>query len=284
MFSTFRRRFILGIYIFVLLSVPMGSYLVSQNQNIKSKAAREQTTTITKATPRPATSSAKDLLSTSKFNLTSEPDNAPAPSSASVATSFGPTLKFKANLEGRKDDESTKMFVGIMEGQVVNNPKFLLTFTVDLPASGEYSNLSLAGLTSGSKYTALLKGSAQIATSSAFIMSPAVTNLNSGQTINLLTGDLNDDNTVNAADYSIAQKALGSNPSSTNWNANADFNKDGTVNILDLSIITKNMGKIGDSGIWISPVPKVTSTSAAISQPAIGSPSEAEGYWLWIPK
>ncbi len=271
-------RLLLGIYIFIVLSIPIASYLVSQNQTVKSRAAETNTTkktTIPKPTPKEG-SGAKELLSLSETNLESLDDSsgpAPEDSSPTIATSFGPTLSLKANLEGRPgNNQTTKLFIGIIEGSLTSNPKFLLSFSVNLPSDGTYSNLSLAGLTVGSKYTALLKGSSQIATSSAFIMSPMVTNLNDGQPLTMLTGDLNEDNTINSADYDIIQKALGTK------NDNADFNKDSIVNTFDLAILTKNLGQKGASGAWTSPLPKVATPSASLINSAVG------GYWIWIPK
>jgi hypothetical protein len=121
----------------------------------------------------------------------------------------------------------------------------------------------------------------QIATSSAFIMSPTVTNLNDGQALPLASGDLNDDNAINSADYSIAQKAFGATPSSSNWNDNIDLNKDGVVNVIDLSIISKNLGAVGASGAWTSPLPNIATKSAEINT-SIGSPNQG-GYWIWVP-
>lgn len=299
MFFTFKQRLILGVYIFLLLSIPVGAYLVSQYQTIKSSAQElKPRLPIVKSTPLPAsgsiTSGAQELLSTSQTNPNSSPSSNSSPQSSSaptIATSFGPTLSLKAALEGRpKTNQATKLFVGVMEGILTNNPKFLLSFTINLPQSGEYSNLSLAGLNPGSKYTALLKGSSQIATSSAFIMSPTISNLNNGQVINMLSGDLNEDNTINTADYSIAQKALNSTSASSNWNAVADLNSDGVVNIFDLAILSKNIGQTGASGTWTSPIPKSATPSASVSgggeNPPIGSPNgdSSGGYWIWVPK
>lgn len=287
MFSTFKQRLLLGIYILVILSIPVGTYLVSQYQTIQSRAQEQKSTKkAVQVTPRPTLSPAGELLDSSKKALDAYPTTSPSPSpsSSGAATSFGPTLSLKVTLEGRpKGNQAGKIFVGIIEGSLTTNPKFLLSFTVDLPVSGEYSNLSLAGLNSGSSYTAILKGSAQIATSSTFTMSPNITNLNSGESVNLLSGDLNEDNVVNSTDYSIAQKAMGGTITSSNWNENADLNKDGVINAFDLAIITKNIGQIGASGAWTSPVPKTATPSASSSMPAVGSP-ENGGYWLWIPK
>lgn len=289
MFSTFKQRLLLGVYLFVLLSIPVGTYLVSQYQIIQSRAQEQKSTKPlpqVKPAPNPTTTPAKELLSASetRTSLSLSPPSSSSPSSPEIATSFGPTLSFKAALVGRPEgNQATRLFVGIVEGALTGNPKFLLSFTVDLPASGEYSNLSLAGLSPGSSYTALLKGSAQIATSSAFTMSPAVTNLNDGQPLNLTSGDLNDDNVVNSADYSIAKKTLGVASGSSNWNENVDFNKDGVINAFDLGFIVKNMGQVGASGAWTSPIPKVASSSASLTSPPIGSPGDG-GYWIWIPK
>lgn len=292
MFSSLKTRILLGIYIFLILSIPVGAYLVSQYQTYKSSAS-EGKKPIVKNTPLPQpsgspSSGAQELLSLSESNLpdSSTPSPSPDTSSPTIATSFGPTLSLKISIDGRPSgNQATKLFVGIVEGDLSQNPKFLLSFSVNVGKDGSYSNLSLAGLTTGSKYTALLKGSAQIATSSAFIMSPTVTNLNSGEAVNMLTGDLNEDNTINSTDYSLVQNALGLNSTSASWNDNIDFNKDGLINLFDLAIINRNMGQIGASGTWTSPLPQVSTASASLQTPSIGSPAEPSGgYWMWIPK
>lgn len=291
MFSTLQAKLLVGVYIFIVLSIPLGAYLVSQRQTIKTRA--EQPKKIREATPSATISPVKQLqsLAEQKTTLTTSPSPTPQPTTT-TATSFGPTLSLKVILEGRpKDNQAGKLFVGILEGNLTTNPKFLLSFTVDLPAKGEFSNLSLAGLNPGSRYTSLLKGSSSIATSSAFLMSPTVTNLNDGQALTMLSGDLNEDNTVNSADYSIAKAALGSSKGAKNFNDNADFNKDGLVNTLDLSYIIKNLGKIGASGAWTSPLPKTATPSGALTPNAtnpaylpVGSgPEGSQGYWIWVP-
>lgn len=286
MFSTFKQRLLLGIYIFIILSIPVGAYLASESKTFKSSASEDTNTQLIKNTPKPTTSPARELLSVSESNLLSNPS--PSPDSTSdetlsptIADSFGPTLSLKVSLEGRPaENQSGKLFVGIMEGAISGSPKFLLSFTVDLPKDGAYGNLSLAGLTPGNQYTALLKGSAQIATSQSFSMSPTVTNLGSGEALNMKSGDLNEDNVINSADYTIALQASGSTPGSTNWNELADLNKDGIVNTFDLAIITNNIGQVGASGEWTSPIPKVATPSGGLTS----EEDSTFGYWLWIPK
>lgn len=310
MFSTFKSRLLLGVYIFLILSIPIGSYLASEPQIFKSKASESTTknTLTDKIASRSATTSAsKSLLEDSKASVldnsttdTSSSDTT-AESLPTVATSFGPTLSLKVALEGRPaNNQSAKLFVGIVEGVLSANPKFLLSFTLDLPKNGSYDNLSLAGLTVGNQYTALLKGEAQIATSSAFIMAASVTNLNKGETLNMISGDLNDDNAVTSADFDIVQKALGANSLSQNWNELADLNKDGVINTFDLSIVKRNISRTGASDTWISPTPtNATSLSPTGTNNAVGGYNQEDlparlaesskrankqGYWMWIPK
>lgn len=296
MFSTLKLRLLLGLYVFLVLSIPVGSYLVSQQRTVvKSSASEEKSKPSIKPSVKPKTSpaAAKATSSEQLLNLLESQTPSPSPSSSTsesdsptIATSFGPTLSLKVSLEGRAaDNQTAKLFVGIIEGVLSTNPKFILNFTVDLPKDGIYTNLSLAGLTVGTKYTALLKGDAQIAASSEFTMSPNISNLNSGEVISLTTGDLNEDNTINSSDYSIVQKALGSTQQSSNWNALADFNKDGVINTFDLAIITKNLGKVGASGTWTSPLPQTATPSGSLSLP-VGAALDGSttGYWLWIAK
>lgn len=284
MFSTFKQRLLLGIYVFILLSIPAGAYFISEYQTtVKSSAsAPKKDKPPLQVPPKLTIPPAKELLNSSTASAFPSPTPETAPETT-IATSFGPTLSFKVSLEGRPaGNQAGKVFVGIAEGTLTANPKFVLNFTVDMPASGAYSGLSLAGLSPGSQYTALIKGAAQIASSIAFTMSPSITNLNDGQPVNLLSGDLNDDNVVSSTDYSIAQKTLGTSQD------NADLNKDGIVNTFDLAIIAKNMGQVGASGAWTSPIPSVATPSASLNTPStpIGGPSPNgdSGYWVWIPK
>lgn len=285
MFSTFKQRLLLGIFIFIILSIPMGAYLVSQNQTIQSSAKEQKTKKpVAPVTPKPAAAPVRTLSGSSSPSPSPSPSL--SPSEPTLPASYGPTLSLKVTLEGRSEqNQATNLFVGIIEGNLTTNPKFLLSFTVNLAASGEYSGLSLAGLDSGSNYTALLKGSSQIAASSSFVMSPNVTNLNSGQPLNMLSGDLNDDNVINSADYSIAKKAISATNKSSNWNENADLNKDRIINGFDLAIIARNIGQTGASGAWTSPIPQTASPSANLNSPAAGSPEDTSGgYWIWIPE
>ncbi len=297
MFSTLRERLILGIYVFVLLSIPIGTYLAAQATNLKSRASQPVSLkTITKEPPS-ATETAKylEMLSGGKApSGTTGPKpsgtagSTPEPQTT-IATSFGPTLSLKVQIDGRPlSNQATKLFVGIIAGTNLRNPQYLLSFTVNLPSNGQFTNLSLAGLTVGSTYTAVLKGEAQIATSSAFIMNPAVSDLNGGKLLKMLSGDLNQDNIINQADLDIAQSQFGQT------NSAADLNKDKIVNGLDLAIISKNLGAIGATGTWSSTPPSKTATpSGSIAQqddpslepnPPTGSPTGSSGYWVWVPK
>ncbi|QQG43114.1 MAG: dockerin type I repeat-containing protein [Candidatus Daviesbacteria bacterium] len=281
MFQTTKYKIILAVYVFLILSIPLGAYMASQQQNVSSKASDKK---VTKQATNSANLSALDALKnlSQKVATSSSLDSDSGltkieESTSSSAISFGPTLNLKLILEGRPPNNQTaKVFVGIAEGSPVNSPKYLLSFTIDLPASGLFSGLSMAGLTTGTGYSAYIKGPAQIATSSAFTLNPSATDLNSGQALTLLSGDLNDDNSINSADFAIAKGLYGTTTTSNNWNDNVDLNKDGIINSADLAYIIKNLGTTGQSGVWQS------TPTGGLSQ---GGPeaSRSGGYWLWMP-
>lgn len=268
---------LVGFFI-ILISIPISFYLVKQTQTFRSKASSGKTSTgpVTKPVPVPATNPASDLL---KSTQGSESTSSATGSDMSLA--FGPTLNLIISAEGRPAArQANKIFVGLSAGNAQIAPTYILSFTFDVPDSGIYKGISLAGLNPGSIYTAYVKGEAQIDSSSTFTMGPNETNLNDNKPLNLTTGDLNDDNTINAADYSICKGLYGTTSKSSNWNERADFNKDGVVNNYDLAIITKNMGKTGTSGPWIS-VPKSSTPSATptatasgglVTKPNVGGP------------
>jgi subtilisin family serine protease len=68
----------------------------------------------------------------------------------------------------------------------------------------------------------------------------------SNLTINLLAGDIREDNKVDINDLGVLASAFGSTPSSGSWNEAADLNCDGKVDITDLGLLSNNYGKTGD--------------------------------------
>lgn len=320
---TLKEKIIIGGFVVVLLIIPPGTYLIAQ----RTKAATGEIQTYDKVvTTKTATQSAKEVPKTNGkaadariAEEVSEIDktlNQLVENSAQL--SLGPTLDFSAKLEGRPvDNQAGKIFLGLAEGLPILNPKYVLSFLIDLPADGNFKGLSLSGLNQGAQYTAYLKGRAQIATAAAFTVKPAFTQL---PAVYMLSGDLNEDNIVNVADYSIVKTALGTTPSSPNWNENVDINRDGVVNIFDLSFVVKNLNKVGASGVWQSspvssgsaelktqptslgsigvdlesvsikpppaggptPIPVATSRPEQVSEPVV-VPGEG-GSWIWLPK
>lgn len=281
MFETTASKLILFGFIFLLISIPTGSFLL--HQRIATQNSQNYSTTVTQNTLSevPKISPLSDLIKNST------PASSSADNSGADVT-YGPTLKFAVSIEGRPSDQQQgKFFVGIAEGgSVVKNPQYLLSYTVNVPNSGVYSSLSLAGLTVGNTYTAYIKGPAQLVTGSSFTMSPTGANLNSGNPIPLITGDVNEDNVIDSSDYNIVKNAIGYTPSSQGWNPNLDFDMNGIINTFDLNIITKNLGKIGDGGPWYSKT-GTASSSATLNTPSnIGGgrvATSSGGYWLWIP-
>lgn len=284
-------------YVFLILSVPVGAYLASSGESKNTKTSAKEfpkPSTITKeSTPsaKPTSKTAKSSLIQEINALTGSTESATETddlTTPTIATSFGSTLNLTTSLEGSPENkQDSRAYVGIRSATDTTKTD-ILTFTIDIPDSGVYTGLSLAGLTAGNQYLAVIKPTVQLAKAVNFTMSPSVTELNNGKAIAFLTGDINQDNVINSADYAIVRTVLGTNSKSANWNVSADFNKDGVINLLDIVIIIKNMGQIGDSGIWVSPIPTVASSSGALAPipntPPVGATEGSSGYWIWIPK
>lgn len=292
------RTFILLGYLVLIAVVPTGVFVLSKSFNSSSSAAKPNSTYVQPVTKKEASASASKLKTTPKGESQTNEEESSASEDASVDTSnavTGPTLNFRIKSEGRPaGDQSNKVFLGITQGQVSATTQYLLTFTVDVPKNGEYKGVVLSGLTPGTTYTAYIKGQAQIATSSAFLMRSTQTDLNNGLALNLITGDLNDDNQITQADYDICKAYMNATSSSSNWFALADFNLDGVINTIDLAVISRNIAKVGQSGTWVS---TPATGSAGLSLPLnLGGedikPEEVRldgerqdaGYWLWVPK
>lgn len=296
-------------FVIMLIAIPISFYLVKQTQIFKSKAAAPAPSGPVTQTPTSQTQgpSAADLLKTGALGSS----GAQSSPSASENLAFGPTMDLTISIEGRPTaKQADKVFVGIAAGSVLVNPTYILTFSIDVPDSGNFKGLSLAGLNPGSNYTAYIKGSATIDTGTTFTMSPTTTVLNQSNPVNLIAGDLNEDNVVNSADYGICMGLYGTTTTSNNWNPRADFNLDGRINSYDLAIITRNIGKTGSSGPWVS-TPKVSTPSAQlVTKPNVGGPpapiksgpadfgsvlsastnsaseipeTSHKGYWIFVP-
>lgn len=285
------ERVTLGVILLLVVLIPVGSYLASQYTDFIPQASDKKVKTdipVSRSVEVPKRSALDDLKEQIKQSA-SESAESILPATESASLILGPTLSFKVVLEGRPIDRmATKMFLGIAAGTTVTtNPKYLLSFTINVPDTGVYKDLSIAGLETGQSYTAYLKGQAQIATSSAFTVKPIATDLGN---INLTTGDVNEDNVINTADYNLVKAVLGAVPSSSNWNAIYDFNLDGVINTLDLAIISRHLGTTGQSGVWQS-TPKSgggASGSAElgsnIGAPEENDPKNGRGYWIWVPQ
>lgn len=277
-----REKIILGVIGLLVVIIPTTSFVISYRFRAQTKA-EAQFNRQAKFTPLPLPKevSQSSPLKELKKSLDIK-SSSPTPTS-SPEISFGPTLSFKLSIEGRPTtNQSAKTFLGIAQGGAQASPNYLLSFNVDVGQTGAYSGLSLAGLSSGEAYTAYIKTPAQVATSSAFILKPSITDLG---VIKLITGDLNEDNLINSADYSIAKQAYGATQASTNWNPNIDFNLDGVINGLDLAIILKNMGKTGSSGPYYS---KTATKSGSLKEDIprgnqIVIPTTG-GHWLFVPQ
>lgn len=293
-FLLYHKKASLAVFIILILSIPSLAFLIKQRTSFGSKASQGYDRTITKE----STSSAKEVSKTLSLDSLDQAKSTPAPSSSggvegsTAQLTFGPTLNFQIVIQGRPTDNQSMndLFVGIASGNSKSNPQYLLSFTLKVPNSGIYTGLSLAGLTIGDTYTAYLKGPVQIASSSAFVMAPNITALNSGSPLTLQTGDLNQDNVINSLDYTIAKNNFGKTSKSPDWNPNIDFNLDNVINTWDLAIILSNMNRTGAGDLYTSHVAsasaKPATSSGLLRTPSIGGPgggSPQGGYWMWVP-
>lgn len=278
------------IFVTILIAIPSLTFLLKYRVSSESSAftPQEYNRTITQQS---ASSSAQELsnlpldelleLDNQDGTATSSAEATPTP-----AVSFGPTLGFQLNIQGRPgNNQGGTVFMGISTGAPSDDPEYLLTFTVTVPKTGIYTGLSLAGLNVGEQYTAYVKGSAQIATSSAFIVNPFASVLNSGLPLSLVSGDLNEDNVINNVDYNICVGYYGLTTSSPGWNENIDLNKDGIINTWDVAIILSNMNRVGAGDVYSS----TATNSASLNLPSLpqggieASSSTKPGYWMWVP-
>lgn len=299
-FSTRDKVIIVAILIITLL-IPTGAYVLSLRFKTQSQAQEYNfpvTSPKAEATSSSRLKEALDRLNQTQTGNSTTGGGATSGTQATTETGIdedetfsdaqlvlGPTLGFSVILQGRPlDNQTTQAFLGIAAGQATTRPTYLLSFMVNIPTSGSFDGISLSGLDTGSTYTAYLKGEAQIATSSSFVVKATPTNLGA---LNLLTGDVNEDNVIDILDYNLVKAAIGTTPSSANWNDLYDFNLDNVVNSWDLNIILSNLGKTGASGAWYSYTPIATASASSSSSGGLkdsGGPEDPKnGYWMWVP-
>lgn len=278
-------KIVLVIFLILIIAIPSLAFLVKQRSSFYATTDSEQS--YNRTVTFEATSGAKEvpkdlpadiLKQGSSKESEEETTSTESSDGLSAQVTFGPTLNFKLKVQGRPPNkQSLKTFVGLSaDPPGKSNPQYLLSFSVDVPDSGVYTGLSLAGLTIGNTYTAFIKGSSQIATASAFAVNPNVTELNSGLPLNLISGDLNEDNVIDSTDYTISSSYLGKTPTSPGWNGSIDLNADNIVNTLDLAIILSNMNRTGAGDQYIS---RLATKSANLNKV-----SPQGGYWMWVPE
>lgn len=292
------NRLILAVITFLFLLIPLTSYLMIQKAEFEHLIDPRFTTPKQSSFPEinvPQTNA--NSLQEMKNNIASLPsatpgfimDGEPAVLSAEASSSG---LKLRVKMDERPvNNQATELFVGIGQGEAQANPKYVLSFLVDLDESGQYSGISLTGLDPNSIYTAYIKGVSQLATTREFTYHPGLIDLG---LIPLISGDVNEDNIIDQNDLLLVKQSIGLTPKSPDFDSALDVNNDGVINGLDLSIVNQNMGKTGEAGVII-PDNMTASTAHGIQQSATletdldtGSPeassSAKDGYWLWIPK
>lgn len=286
-----KEKIILAVIFGLMILIPSGSFVLSQVVG-PSPAPTEDIGSYTPvSSPRevPDDSSlsklVKELQATPSATPTTIVDVNNTTATEGATLLLGQTLGFRLIMEGRPFEKyAAKVFLGLGSGQIVNSPKYLLSFLINVPNTGIYSGLPLAGLDEGQTYTAYIKGPAQLATASAFVVKPTPIDLG---ILNLITGDVNEDNVIDSSDYNLVKGALGMTSSSQLWNPVYDFNLDNRINTLDLTIVSRNLGKVGMSGPWYSSQQAATKSATMSGGPVMGGPDNdpksGKGYWMWMP-
>ncbi len=298
-----RDRLIIAGIIAITILIPSGAYVLSLRMKTQSSAQEYNLPVTSPKAEATASSELQEALNrlsqTASSNSsdsiqTTTDDGTDGSGLTDSQLILGPTLGFSLILQGRPlDNQSTRAFLGIAAGTPTTRPTYLLSFMVNVPASGAFDGVSLSGLETGQTYTAYLKGESQIATASSFTVKATPTNLS---VLNLITGDVNEDNVIDNTDYNLVKGAIGASPSSSKWNPIYDFNMDNIINSWDLNIVLANIGQIGASGAWYSYSPIASGSASLSTSPAVGSasseispgtqnflPENKRGYWMWVP-
>ncbi len=285
-------KILIVIFVSFIIAIPSLTYLIKQRTSFQSSASSPYNRTITQDANTtleevPKTLPLDELLGLDKQSESSSSGESSESAGLNAQVNFGPILNFKIQIQGRsKDNQGASVFVGIAAGSVSSQPQYLLSFTVKVPNTGYFEGLSLAGLNVGNQYTAYIKGPAQIATASAFVVKPNKTELNSGLPLKLISGDLNEDNVINDTDYKIAIAYFGLKTGDQGWNENIDINADGIINSWDLAIILSNINRTGAGDEYKSTVSSGSANLKTIPLTPKLAPNEERsegGYWMWVP-
>lgn len=108
-------------------------------------------------------------------------------------------------------------------------------------ASGYFTS-AVSNLANGT-YVWRVKGPQYLVNCGGVILTGApTTSIEMGQ---MKTGDANNDNVINAADFNILKGTFGKTPGDPGYDASADFTGDNTVNVADFSLLRGNFGQGG---------------------------------------
>src|SRR3989344_2876572 len=102
MFTTLIQKIVLGFYIFLIISIPIGAYVVASRQESQNtKTSASEVKPVTKPLPSLAPAEQLKQLSEKKATTSTTPTPEEEEETLSTALSFGPTMNLKLILEGR---------------------------------------------------------------------------------------------------------------------------------------------------------------------------------------
>lgn len=147
----------------------------------------------------------------------------------------------------------------------------VITSSSTVPATGLLTTLTIdtTGFLGGETYSLKLAGFSHngVSGNTDFAVgtngNPIPANVTNGNLIVVYPGDINEDGTVNAADFNILAQHYGLQTGGT-W-ALGDFNGDGKVDFTDFTIMTQHWG----ASVNITPAPPAASPAeAGVPEPA----------------
>lgn len=111
--------------------------------------------------------------------------------------------------------------------------------------------VSMTGLTGSFQFNTSLFGPYDVVLEGPSFLRKVVPGVNftafTTVSTSMINGDMNGDNVIGTADFTVLRLAFGTTPSDPAWNPLADLNGDGVVGTADFNILRTNFGLIGDN-------------------------------------
>jgi len=158
-----------------------------------------------------------------------------------VRTAEPATIRASITLQGRPAPPHERWEIPLTVE--LRDPATDTTLQIFAPRTDNQGRFTIEGVTPGI-YDLRVKGMHTLA--NRWSRLELVTGDNVVDMGELLEGDADNDNDVDATDASLVNLAFGSVPGDANWDPRADFNEDEVVNGVDMGLLAANFGRVGD--------------------------------------